>query len=160
MTPHTTHSWVDTVPTAPPVDDWYLAPCAKIEKGENEYGPFMKLYLANSGDTIFVKPQYWDFLEPYSRQLATGAQTMVPVFDGDNGKVQFSVKGAAAGRKAAADDDTKYFVSAPTQLETLKLKPTIAYAPLITRITQDAKLRCLSTTQLVNQILRDHYGIR
>lgn len=154
------YSWVDTVPSAPPVDDWYLAPCAGIERGENEYGRFMRLLPAFGGDAIYVKEKYWDLLEPYSRQLATGTQTMVPVFHGDNGKVQFSVKGAAAGRKAAVDDDTNYFVSSPTQHETLKLKPTIAYPPLITRITQDAKLRCLSTTQLVNQILRDHYGIR
>ena len=157
----------------------------------NRFGPFMLLHIAAAGRSaagrsaadalptatdassslqakasyemheVYVKEPFWPLLDPYIAELKANEPCFVPVFMGDNGKLQFSVYGAAAvARKAGADDDTKYFVSTPTQVETLKLKPTIAYSPLVTRITQDAKLRCLNTTQPVNQILRDHYGIR
>ena len=164
---------------APPVQSWSLAPCTRIEPpAVNRFGPFMLLHIAaaarSAGDDqapkasyemheVYVKEPFWPLLDPYIAELKANQPCFVPVFMGDNGKLQFSVYGAklcAAGDGRSAADDQAAAVGGTFAPQAVKLKPTIAYSPLVTRITQDAKLRCLNTTQLVNQILRDHYGIR
>lgn len=144
-------SWLESVPEAAPDQDWDYYPLVELVKASSIHGPYLRLTVVYEGEqsSFNVDGKYADLVEPYGLRWQRGEATEVPCFIGDDDRPHFSVKGAAFLKRlhqAVANPITP-------------LKPTITNTTLIQRIQEEARRLDLSTTQLVNRLLRDHYGV-
>lgn len=144
-------SWLETVPEAAPDQDWDYYPLVDISKQVSIHGPYLRLTVLYGGEQeqCNVDEKYADLVEPFGLRWQRGEATEVPCFIGDDGRPHFSVKGAIAVKRI------KQAVANPVT----PLKPTISNRTLVQRIQDEARRLDLSTTQLVNRLLRDHYGV-